>query len=88
MRLTRTMLVLAASGLAFAVPSYASSAKSAKNADGSERKICRTFPETGSLVKRVRVCKTASQWAADSAMLKQMSGVTSCSMQPCEVPGK
>jgi hypothetical protein len=74
------------------VSSAAAAAPSTNNtsdaAPKEERKICRTFAETGSLVKRVKVCKTASQWAADSAMLRQSSGVNSCAMQPCDVPGK
>ena len=85
MRLIRIISVLAASAMATAAPAEVSTKD---GADKKDRKICRTFAETGSLVKRVRVCKPASQWAAESAMLKQSSGVTSCSIQPCNVPGK
>ena len=85
MKVTRlSVLALAA---AMAAPSLAAD-PGAKPRDPSERKICKNFQEIGSLVRRKRICKTAAEWDAERALLRQQVGITSCSQQPCEPGGK
>ncbi|PHY00679.1 MAG: hypothetical protein CK529_04105 [Rhodospirillaceae bacterium] len=53
-------------GLAWAQSETAtlSEAKAADQASGPDKKICRTSAITGSRIGKVRICKTAQEWAS------------------------
>ena len=49
-----------------------------KPATSPDKIICRTFPETGSLVRTTKVCKAKREWDTDRANLRAGPGVDSC----------
>jgi hypothetical protein len=61
-----------------------------QSAPAKSKLVCKSFPQIGSLVARSRVCKTEQEWAANRALLRQPTGVSSCSSDGhgCSVPGK
>ena len=49
-----------------------------KPATSPDKIICRSFPETGSLVRMIKVCKTKHDWDVDRENLRAGPGVDSC----------
>ncbi|SDC70735.1 hypothetical protein SAMN05444678_1052 [Sphingomonas sp. YR710] len=43
---------------------------------GQERIVCRTFPVTGSLVRKTKICKSVHDWEAERELLSQGPGVS------------
>jgi hypothetical protein len=48
----------------------------AKSDNPRERIVCRTFLDTGSLVRSTRTCKTRREWDADAANLRAASSTS------------
>ncbi len=63
------MLLLAAQTAAAFPATEAKAAPPAK----AERKICRSYVETGSLTRRTKVCRTPAEWARNEQDYKAMA---------------
>lgn len=49
-----------------------------KSADSAEKMICKRFPETGSLVKTYRICKTKREWERGRDNVRNLNAPSSC----------
>jgi hypothetical protein len=53
-----------------------------KSADSPDKRICKRFTETGSLVKGYRTCKTKREWERERDAARSVaSSVNSCANQ-------
>ncbi|WP_277982005.1 hypothetical protein [Sphingomonas phyllosphaerae] len=49
-----------------------------KAADRADKMVCKRFTKTGSLVDRVRVCKTKNEWQRDRDNLRNSAASGTC----------
>lgn len=50
--------------------------------------ICKTYPETGSLIARKKVCRTKSEWRQETDDIQNINEVRTCVGQQCSgIPG-
>lgn len=59
-----------------------------RSADPGDKMICKAFTETGSLVKRTRVCKTKADWQRERDALRQLNVSSSCGTSGAGIPCK
>jgi hypothetical protein len=53
-----------------------------KSADNADKRICKRFIETGSLVKGYRTCKTKREWERERDAVRSVSSsINSCANQ-------
>jgi hypothetical protein len=73
--------VLAAATAAYAVPP-AANVPPEKASDPRDRLVCRSHPETGSLARVVRTCKTVRAWDRDASDIRSSAqpSINSCRM--------
>lgn len=65
--------------LALLAPQAAAAQPAPAPSPASEKQICKRFTETGSLVRTVKVCKSAADWERDRAVLReQRPGAGTC----------
>ncbi|MBB4860252.1 hypothetical protein HNO88_003594 [Novosphingobium chloroacetimidivorans] len=77
MQLLAAAAVLLASAATPAEPPKRDEAE--KSADSADKKICKRFIETGSLVKGYRTCKTKREWERERDALRANNGnINSC----------
>jgi predicted transglutaminase-like cysteine proteinase len=76
--LAAAMLVLASATAVFAAdPPKVDNTE--KSADSGDKRICKRFLETGSLVKGYRTCKTKREWEREREAIRSVSSsVNSC----------
>lgn len=69
-----------------AAPAFAED--TGRSTEPRDKMVCKNFPRIGSLIAQNRVCKTRAEWQKDRDMMRVPMGVTSCAVQPCQIPGK